>query len=351
MRILYISDALYHYIFGFFELFGPDNIITFPVKARHKWSDIHKCRDEFDLIIISSDALYNDVVLNSTLSVLNWNTSAPIITIDYNALPIINPICYHPRISLYFKREYLLINKIKLNTQYYTWICSRLFHVSSDLFRMPIMRLKDIRYPKFIRLKHALFPFSLKKIRPLPLTIANPIPEKSLLIETKIYDLSFIARIPLGITLTYRNHLFRKLSKYVRRRRVKAYIRPLIGKSYGDTPRLPHSKYMEIIAKSWMSISCRGIGFDTYRFWEILYAGAVLVSEEPKIVIPNNFTDGKNAIFFSSSKELCKKLDYYIGNHDVLKAIARNGREHLLKYHTPVARAKYIINELKNINK
>jgi spore maturation protein CgeB len=214
---------------------------------------------------------------------------------------------------------------------------------------MSVIRYKGIRYPKFIRLKHALFPSSLKKIRPLPLTIAKPMPEKSLLTEIKIYDLSFIARIPSGISLTYRNHLLRKLSKYVRHRQIKAYIRPLIG-SYRNAPRLSYSKYMKIIAKSWMSISCRGLGFDTYRFWEIPYAGAVLVSEEPKIVIPNNFTDGKNAIFFSSSKELCKKLDYYIGNYDVLKTIARNGREHLLKYHTPMARAKYIINELKNMN-
>jgi len=114
--------------------------------------------------------------------------------------------------------------------------------------------------------------------------------------------------------------LLKKISKY---ERYRVYSKLMSGRSYKNTYRIPWPKYIQILKKSWMSISCRGAGFDTHRFYEIPYVWTVLVSEYPKILIPNNYE---------------------------LRKIAKLGREHVLKYHTPDARAKYILAHLKHIH-
>lgn len=60
-----------------------------------------------------------------------------------------------------------------------------------------------------------------------------------------------------------------------------------------ETPR-----YRQILLRSMMSVSVAGAGCDTARFWEILAAGAMLLTQDLDLVIPHGFSDGSDGVTF-----------------------------------------------------
>ena len=42
---------------------------------------------------------------------------------------------------------------------------------------------------------------------------------------------------------------------------------------------LPWADYMRLLSRSKIGVSVRGLGYDTYRYWEIPYAGALLLEQ------------------------------------------------------------------------
>lgn len=102
-------------------------------------------------------------------------------------------------------------------------------------------------------------------------------------------------------------------------------------------------EYFKVLAKSKISISYPGEGFDTGRFWEILANKALLFSPPLQIRMPHPFIEFKHFIPYNSMAQLKNRLLYYLNREEERKMIANEGYKHLLKYHTSKERAKYLL--------
>lgn len=118
----------------------------------------------------------------------------------------------------------------------------------------------------------------------------------------------------------------------------------LSAKSHGMPIETPI--YRDILCRSQIGVNVVGAGYDCARFWEILAAGALLMTQELDIVIPHPFTDGVNYVVFKSLDEFNVKLDSLLSNPDTVTQIAEAGYQHVLHYHTTTARADYFLNRI-----
>jgi spore maturation protein CgeB len=103
--------------------------------------------------------------------------------------------------------------------------------------------------------------------------------------------------------------------------------------------------YYKILARSKISISYPGLGWDTGRFWEILANKCLLFSPEISIKIPDPLIAFKHYIPYEE-RDLKKKLLHYLNHEDEMNEIALAGYDHLLKYHTSKVRAEYLIKKI-----
>ncbi|MBF0159879.1 MAG: glycosyltransferase family 1 protein [Magnetococcales bacterium] len=101
--------------------------------------------------------------------------------------------------------------------------------------------------------------------------------------------------------------------------------------------------YYTILRHSQIGINVMGEGYDCGRFWEILAAKAMLLTQKLDIVIPDDFTDGVNCVTFASLDEFDDKLKFYLDRPDLVRTIAERGYQHLLQYHTTAKRAEYFL--------
>lgn len=125
---------------------------------------------------------------------------------------------------------------------------------------------------------------------------------------------------------------------------------PILSGSTGESSynghngnALPTPRYREILLRSRISVNVPGAGYDCARYWEILASGAMLMTWEPDIVIPEPFNDGIDCVTFGSLAEFDQKARYYLDHPDRVEAIARRGVERLLEHHTTRARAGYFL--------
>jgi len=114
--------------------------------------------------------------------------------------------------------------------------------------------------------------------------------------------------------------------------------------------KLKYYKYVDYIKKSYIAISAWGAGNSCRRMWEIMSKGTCCFAQKNEILVSNNFTDGKNIVFYSTIDEFKDKLDFYLNNKDLTIKIGIEGREHFRKYHTPKKRVEYILNILNGKN-
>jgi len=104
--------------------------------------------------------------------------------------------------------------------------------------------------------------------------------------------------------------------------------------------------YLRYIKESFISVSAWGCGNSCRRMWEILSQGTCCFAQKKEIILPNNFTDGYNIVYYSNIKEFNEKLNYYLSKKDEIIEIGKRGRDHLIKYHTSKMRVQYILNIL-----
>jgi hypothetical protein len=102
-------------------------------------------------------------------------------------------------------------------------------------------------------------------------------------------------------------------------------------------------QYRALLARSQISVSVPGLGYDCARYWEIPAAKAMLLAWEADIVVPNDFADGETCVKFASLAEFENKLEQLLARPKKMREIAERGHRHLLRYHTTAARAAYFL--------
>jgi hypothetical protein len=280
---------------------------------------------QYDLIIIAFLRGATPLILGRILR--SSRKTPPIIFIDGEDDCYVRKVYKETKVLKYFKREVLT----RMPADIYFYLIRPIRSLVSQ--KVKISKTSDSKY--------LCEPFSVAldglftKIEPLNITIPDYGFRPTY--SDKVYDLSYISNItsPLRVKVYY------ALRKIAKKHKLSAFI--YLGTRFGFG--IPWLKYRDIIAKSKLSVAVPGAGFDTLRYWEIPYHGACLVSWRPWIKIPNNFIDGENAAFFRNINELEEKVLYCLKS-DRWESMAREGREHFLKYHTPEKRAVSILSYL-----
>lgn len=104
--------------------------------------------------------------------------------------------------------------------------------------------------------------------------------------------------------------------------------------------------YNEGLADALVGVSARGVGWDTYRYWETPYWGAVLLAQRPGIVIPGDFEDGREAVFWKTPDEFRARLGELLGDRPRAEAIASAGCKAVLERHLSTHRAQTVLEAL-----
>jgi spore maturation protein CgeB len=78
------------------------------------------------------------------------------------------------------------------------------------------------------------------------------------------------------------------------------------------------------------------------RVFEALACGAFLMCDAQRDVLAL-FEDGKHLVIFKDAADLRKKAEYYLANPEKREAIARTGREEVLRKHTYLDRMKVVL--------
>jgi hypothetical protein len=104
-------------------------------------------------------------------------------------------------------------------------------------------------------------------------------------------------------------------------------------------------RYYREIVESKLAVHIRGGGrTPSPRYYEIPLLGTLLLSDTPESVIPNNFEQGRQAVFFRNDlKDLESLVRYYLRSDKEREEIAQAGRTHALKYHSCERRAEYFL--------
>lgn len=103
--------------------------------------------------------------------------------------------------------------------------------------------------------------------------------------------------------------------------------------------------YFDAINRSKMAVCLGGWGWDTLRLWEIPSFETLLLVNKSPLLMPYPFINGEHCIEFETINELLTIIHKYLDNEDERVKIAKAGNEHLRKYHTAKARARYLVEE------
>lgn len=200
---------------------------------------------------------------------------------------------------------------------------------------------KNIQVSKKYSTLNMVFPKSLEyKVFPINMTVnEHEFPKYD---GEKEYDFSFLGTA----NNDYRIKLSLLISKFAKEKGFKAFFN-IKSRGLYKSDKLSWTEYVKIVQKSKISISFPGLGFDTFRYWEIPYYGSCLLSPKLPIKIPNNFLDMESAILYKDFSDLKIKLTYVL-NNDSWKNIAKTGKDHFFKSHTSKARAKIIVDDFNN---
>jgi hypothetical protein len=304
---------------GFIKLLGKDNIHF----------DAFLPLDEYDFILIFRDFIH----INLPYVMYVLKKAEHVIIIDTLDDLLIHKLFLHPKIIAYFKREFynLSFNDIgSLLDLHYKFYLNYLS--MKNMFN-------HLNFFQTIKAYHS------SKLKPLPLSyIENPNFNPS---DSKTISVSYIVRLPIYLNIRHKLGEIKIFKERVKIARfLKQFKNSFIYLDLQHRKGLPHETYLRILSQSLCSVSTFGAGYDTYRYWEIPYSGSVLISRKPRTLIPNNFEEGKHVFFFDNLRELKQHVKYLIEDPDTAIKIGREAREFVMKYHSPEARARMIINAL-----
>jgi spore maturation protein CgeB len=105
--------------------------------------------------------------------------------------------------------------------------------------------------------------------------------------------------------------------------------------------------YLQEIASSKIGLNLRGGGWDTLRFWELTGMGCFVISQKLNIAIEPAFIDKEDVVYCKDDlSDLVELCEYYLEHDDERERIAKNARLKVEKYHTDIARARYVLEKI-----
>lgn len=117
-----------------------------------------------------------------------------------------------------------------------------------------------------------------------------------------------------------------------------------------DTGRYNWKEYIARLRRSKLAIAPRGFGQDTARRWEIPMTGALMVQERLSLLEEEPLQDGVHAaIYDPNGSDVEKKIRAYLASDDTRARVASQGRAYVLERHTNAARARRMLDYVKDV--
>jgi hypothetical protein len=239
---------------------------------------------------------------------LRLPVTAPIAVIDSGDFPYINraDLFLLSRCKFYFKRELPVDH----------W----------QLFTKTAHRELPTRRFRRGRLRH-----HIDKLRPISLGLANRIIDLPDNLE-KTADIFYAGSIE--DTSTVRRSGMREIVA-LRDRGLRV-----------DLPegRLPPQEFYRRCAQAWLVWSPEGLGWDCFRHYETLVCGSVPLINQPTIERYRPLIHGVHALYYDPEPGfLTQAVEAALADKDRLRAIAREGKAHVMAHHTMTAIANYVV--------
>jgi hypothetical protein len=323
----YLQDSVFH---GLVSILGPGNVVEYPPLERyhspappdtphpHLWfpfpessrASLRDLVDWADWIVIGS---LRSGVRAAVGEVLALRRRPPIALLDgEDEIFVLRAVT---RVDRYFKREILASRAEGMPRE-----ALRRAH---RLLRKPFENRDPLADPICVARSGD------GRLIPLPLAWIGAVPER----RPVEHDVACLHAPTSSVRSTVRAALERLRSEGLRIRLLE------------DGERLSWSEYMDVLCRSRIGISVRGGGYDTYRYWEVAAAGALLLAEPTRIVIPGNFVDGREAVFAPPRHMAATLRKLLQGETDEMAAA---GRRRLLAGHTSVHRARAVLDALSS---
>jgi hypothetical protein len=343
----YVSDPLY---LGLSRVLGDDQVVDYPYKQsfhepeRTPWYLIPRpgraySREEilglladrsFDLVCLAS---FREECLEEYRQLGDRVTLPPTVFVDgEDGANIRHDVVRRHPIALYLKRDYVWRRNSPIR-DWWVWA----FHGDRRLF---------------------------DRTMPLPLSIVmDALPD--LRSVAKEIDVSYAGRashprrVKAVRMLSHLDGIRFSGGLYAspgdRRYKLKAgALERLWCKLWADEPasledlhrKRPPEAYYRELAASRIAVALRGGGRTaSLRYFEVVAMGALLVSDPPETVIPDDFVNHHHAVYCRADlRNLPDIIRRYLREDAEREAIITEGRAHLLKYHTCERRADYFVN-------
>ena len=165
--------------------------------------------------------------------------------------------------------------------------------------------------------------------------------------EDKVWDLS----LNLGLTDDKRISLMNAFVEATRTYSFHSFLNldpPHPSVIWENSGRLDWDGYMKIIAQSKITATVRGYGADTLHYWENFSTNTLTFVDDPGLVIPFPFIEGRHYIkidypYNNVPKLLQSWLALWPNHSEELIRIGEAAKQHCLQYHTTEKRAQYLV--------
>jgi glycosyltransferase involved in cell wall biosynthesis len=109
-----------------------------------------------------------------------------------------------------------------------------------------------------------------------------------------------------------------------------------------ETP-LPLDEYLARMARSWLTWSPEGYGYDCFRTYEAAICGSVPILNRQTVERHKPLRDGEHCFYYDVEEgNLAETITRALCNRDRLSQMARAARDLVLNDHTPAALARHI---------
>jgi len=110
--------------------------------------------------------------------------------------------------------------------------------------------------------------------------------------------------------------------------------------------RFGRDEYYKKLQECKIVLSLRGVGYDTFRFWENAACNAIHISQKMPLFLPNDFQNNRHIFRFSDITELRRIIDAVLERKVDVSSILAEGRSHLKNSHLTTKRAQYLLDKL-----